>query len=112
MIQLLDIPINEDTEPEDLERFRRNLVDVIRELQRLPLAGAKVIKDVTLYDGVAVPVAHRCGRPVVVLTSPPRGAVTTGRIEEVRSGSHDRAQYAVLKASDWGASITVDVVVL
>lgn len=110
MIQLLDIAIDERTSPKDLERIRRNVAAAIRELQLQP--SATIIRDVVLADGITTPIAHRRGRPVTVTISPPRGASTTGRVDEVRDTVHDRSQYVVLKASGWGASITVDVVVL
>ena len=89
------------------ETTRRTHEACILELQA---SGPRVIADVELADGVERPIAHKLGRkPVFVTTSPPRGASTSGRIEEVRSGSYDRAQVVVLKATGWGATITVDV---
>jgi hypothetical protein len=111
VIKLLDIVIDAASKPFDLERIRRNIVEALHELQALPLAGARVLTDKTLTDGVATPIAHGQGRPVHVIVSSPRGAVSTGRIEEVRDGSHDRKRYVVLKATGWGAPVTVDVVV-
>lgn len=108
MIALLGITIDERTRPQELERIRRNLVDAVRELQRQSFP--RVIKaDLTLADGIPTAIPHGLGRRASVWTSPPRGAVSTGRIEEVRDGSHDAAKYVVLKATGWGASITVDV---
>lgn len=81
--------------------------ECIRELQT---GLARVIADVVLEDGVEHPIAHRLGRkPSFVTTSPPRGAIATGRIEEIRSGAHDRSQVVVLKATGWGGTVTVDV---
>lgn len=105
MIALLPIKLDD----EKAERVRRNTQDAIAELQRLRAAFTTLAKNVVLADGVATPVPHRLGRPAFAVCSPPRGAVSTGRIEEVRDGNHDRDMYVVLKASDWGASITVDV---
>jgi hypothetical protein len=94
----------------DADRVRRNHAEAIGELQGRPLVGANIVGDVSLADGVATSVAHGLGRPArFVVASAPRGAVTSGRIEEVR-GTHDRAKYVVLKASGWGATIVVDVV--
>jgi hypothetical protein len=112
MIPLLSTDLARDQRPGDLERVRRNHHDAIAELQKLPLAGARILRDIVMVDGAVTPIAHGLGRPAFVLASPPRGGVTAGRIEEIRDGSHDRNRYAVLKASGWGASITVDVLVL
>lgn len=111
MIQLLAITIDERTTPADLERIRRNTFDAIREQQLSPFAGAAIIKDVVLADGIPTPIAHKLGRPVFAIPSPPRGASTTGRITESRGTVHPRDQYVVLQADGWGASITVDVLV-
>lgn len=92
------------------EQARRTHEECIRELQ---VTGPRVIADIALADGVIRPVAHKLGRkPTFVTTSPPRGAVSTGRIEEIRNGSYDRAQVVALKATGWGATITVEVMVL
>lgn len=112
MTPLLEITIDERTRPGVLERIRRNVLEAIRELQRLPFAAAKVARtNIELADGVATPVPHGLGRRAYVWTSPPRGASSSGRIEEVRDGSHDPTKYVVLKATGWGASIVVDVFV-
>lgn len=110
MTQLLTATIDERTSTKELEKIRRNLVDVLREEQaRRP----KYVYDVELADGVNTPIAHRLGRPAFVTPSPVRGASSTGRIEEVRDSDvtriYPRAQFVVLKATGWGATITVDV---
>jgi len=97
---------------EMVERVRRNFFDAIAELQRGLFARAKVIKDVTLADGVTTPIAHGLGRPVLVLPTPPRGATAAGYILEVRDGNHDRTKVVILQANDFGAAITVDLVVV
>lgn len=108
VIALLSTPIDERTTPAELERIRRNLVDVARELQ-----GQRVLRvvkeDLVLADGVATPIAHGLGRRAFVLLSPVRGATATGRIEEIRDGSHDSTKFAVLKATGFGGPVTVDV---
>lgn len=94
----------------DAERVRREHEQAIRALQDLPGTATRIINDVGLTDGVETPIAHGLGRvPRMVTPSPPRGPSSTGRIEEVRSSSHDRTKFVVLKASGWGATITVDV---
>lgn len=112
MISLLSIDLGRDAHPTELERVRRNHHDAIAELQRLPFAGARVVRDVTLADGVVTPVSHGLGRSAVVLVSPVRNAAANGRIEEVRDGTHDRTKYAAIKATGYGATVTVDVVFL
>jgi hypothetical protein len=95
-----------------LERVRQEHADAITELQRAPLAEAHVVENVRLADGVPTPVAHWLGRlPIYVRESCPRGASSTGRVDEIRTGSHDRSKYVVLQASGWGATIVVDVMV-
>ena len=94
---------------EDADRTRLKLEECVRQLQDLPSSSTRIISGIVLADGVETPVAHKLGRaPAFVRESCPRGAVTTGRIEEVR-GSNDRTQIVILKATGWGASITVDV---
>lgn len=109
MIALLRTTIDERTSPQDLERIRQNVTDALRELQQAPAARARIIRDIALADGVATPIAHGLGRPAFVTHSPPRGATATGRIEEVRDGSHDRTKYVVLKATGFVATITIDL---
>ncbi len=110
MIHLLTTVIDEKTKPQDLERIRRNLVDVARELQGQ--RTVRIIADVELADGVPTPVAHRLGRRAFVFPSPVRGASTSGRIEEIRDGSHDPNQYVVLEANGFGATVTIDLEVV
>jgi hypothetical protein len=97
---------------QDLELVRLEHERKIVELQKQPLVAARVLRDVSLGDGITTPVAHGMGRPVAVFVSAPRGAVTSGRIEEVRAGGFDRAKYVVLKASGFGGSVTADLVVI
>ncbi len=95
-----------------LERVRQDLVAAVDELQSMPLAAARVVSGVVLADGVATPVAHGLGRPATwVRESCPRNPISTGRVEEIRTGSHDRSKFVVLKATGWGATITVDIVI-
>ncbi len=105
-------PITPRLADPDAERARRVHEDCIRELQGLTCTNLRVIPNVTLASGVATPVAHGLGRPALwAQPSAPRGASSSGRIEEIRDG-HDRAKYVVLKATGWGATVTVDVAVL
>lgn len=96
----------------DADRARRELEGAIREMQRLPATAMHVIEGVELRDGVETPVGHRLGRiPLFVRESCPRDATTTGRVVEIRSTRYDRSKVVVLKATGWGATITVDVMV-
>ena len=108
----LSAPHTPALEDEDLERMRLEHEDKIVELQKLPASSLRVIANVTLADGILTPIPHGLGRAVYVLVSPPRGATSSGRIEEVRDGTYDRTKYVALKATGWGATITVDVWVL
>jgi hypothetical protein len=95
------------------EVVRRDTEKAVAQLQGLPAAGMRVLADKSLTDGIATPIAHGLGRvPVIVIPSAPRNPSTSGRIEEVRSSAYDRTKYIVLEANGWGATITVDVLVL
>jgi hypothetical protein len=97
----------------DAERVRQEHAAAIGELQNLPASALRVVRDVVLADGVETPVSHGLGRPPAWSSvSCPRNPSSSGRIEEVRSGGHDRAKVVVLKASGWGATITVDLAVM
>ena len=110
MIKLIDARIDDRTKPADLERIRRNMFDAISELQSAPFAGAKLVKDVRLANGVKTPIPHNFGRRAVVYVSPQRG-VTLVDIEEFRdSDGPDPMNYVVLRAS--GGDVTVDVVIV
>lgn len=94
------------------EEARRVIVDAVRELQALPAAAMTVLPGVELADGALVSVGHGLGRPPrYVSCSTPRGPVSSGCVEEVRDGT-DRARVIVLRATGYGATITVDVAVL
>lgn len=109
----LTAPIAPQVADPDVERVVRELRAKVVELQRLPLAGAVIVKGVELEDGVPRAVPHRLGRPFVTFFhSPPRSPSTSGRIEDVRSSSFDAKQFVVLEANGFGATITVDVVVV
>lgn len=106
-------PITLKLADDNAERIRRAHHDAIRTLQESPASSMVVIKDVTLTDGTATPISHGLGRvPIWVCPSPPRGATSTGRIEEIRDGSARREQQVILKATGWGATITIDLAVM
>lgn len=95
-----------------LERVRQNHHDVIRELQQSPFAEGKIISNVLLPDSVATTLTHGLGRaPKWVSASCVREPSTSGIIEEIRTGV-DRTKFVVLKASGFGATVSVDVVLL
>lgn len=109
MIQLLVTKLDDPK----LETVRRNQNEAIGELQKLPFANSRIIANVILADGVETPIAHQLGRlPLFVFPSIPRGALSAGRIDEIRNGTVDRSKLLKLKASGYGAIITVDLVVL
>ena len=94
-----------------LARVVENIQRRIDELQRQPAVKARII-EVTLVNATATPIAHGLGRaPVMVIPSAPRGATSAGRIDEVRSDSTDRTKTVVLKATGYGATITLDLMV-
>lgn len=99
------------------EQVRRSHHDAIVQLQKLPMAGAAILSGtngtgISLVDGVATPIAHGLGRaPLFVRESCPRGASSAGRVDEIRDGTQDRSKVIVLKATGWGATILIDVLV-
>lgn len=96
-----------------VDRVARDHARRIDDLGKLPASGMRVIRDVELADGVETPIAHGLGRRATyVRESSPRGAVATGRIEEVRTSDYDADKFVVLKASGWGAAVTIDVQVM
>lgn len=96
----------------EAERVRRSLELRLREIGNLPAMGLHAIRDVELADGVATVIAHGLGHsPEWAAPSAVRGAVTIGMIEEIRDGSYDRASAIMLRATGYGATITVDVAV-
>lgn len=107
MIALLGIKLVDEL----AERVRRNFFEAITELQKLRTSGATVLEGVELEDGVETLVAHTLGRRVAVFPSAIRGASTSGRIEELRDGV-DFRKFVKLKATGYGATITVDLWVL
>ena len=96
----------------DAEAVRQSHHEAIRELQSLPAASMRVIGSVALVDATLTLVPHGLGRaPYWCGASVVRSPASSGRIEEIRDGV-DRTRYVGLKASGYGATITVDVAVL
>jgi hypothetical protein len=97
----------------DAEANRRSHEEAIRSLQAVPAVSLRVINAITLPDATEVVVSHGLGRePIWIAPSCLRGPSTSGRIEEIRTGAHDRARFVKLKASGYGATITIDLAVL
>jgi hypothetical protein len=96
------------------EQVRRSHEDAIRELQQMRFAGAVIVSGVQLVDTVPTIVSHNLGRrPAFVRESVVRGAVATGRIVEARTDAAlDYTKQLVLTATGWGATVTVDLLVL
>lgn len=96
---------------EDAERVRRNHDLRLKQIAGRPAFALTVLGEFSLANGVTTTISHKLGRvPAQILVSPPRGASSTGRIEEVREG--DRTKSIKLLATGWGATVKVDVSVL
>lgn len=109
----LRAPITPKLDDVSAEAVRRAHESAILDLQRLPSAQLRVLKDVSLADGIATPIPHGLGRvPQWVGISAVRGAASAGYINEKRDGTQNRHQFVVLQADDFGATVTVDLVVL
>lgn len=95
------------------ELVRREHDAKIVEIQRQPAMGLRIVPNVSLADATATPIAHGLGRvPTFAFPSFVRSPSTSGRIEEIRDGSVDRSKFVLLKASGYGATITIDLAVL
>lgn len=94
------------------ERVRRSHHEAIRETQDKRAMGMIVIKDVVLANNTRTPVAHRLGRaPSWIKESCVRGSITVGCVVELRD-SADRTQVVEIAASGYGATITIDLLVV
>jgi hypothetical protein len=92
-----------------LEKVRRDMFEAIRELQRMQPV---VVKNVSLPDGEEIHVPHNLGRiPEFVGESCIRGALNAGRVE-TSTNNVDRTKYVKVTATGYGATITVDLVLL
>jgi len=113
MRQILDAKLEDD----NAERVRQSHAAAIREIQSAPVLSANIVKDVVLPNGSEVEVSHGLGRrPNFVSLGVVRGAAADGRIGEIRglhSGGQpiDASRYICLQAVDYGATITLDVMV-
>ena len=101
------------------EAWRANADQRIAELQKQPATFLRVISDVSLPNGVVVLVPHQMGRrPLWVGNSIPRGGSTVGVIYHYTT-THpstgapiDPTQVIAVAAFAYGATITVDLMVL
>lgn len=96
------------------EQVRVSTTQAVTEMQGRPAMGLKVIPSIQLPNLTAVLVPHGLGRaPLFACASFERGATTAGVIAAFPyDGSYDPTQYLKLIASSYGATITVDVLVL
>lgn len=105
-------PTSQRHSDEETEALRRTLLDAIQDLQGAALSIPEIVAGVSLPDGQVITVAHKLGRsPRWVQASIPRGPVAAGYIEEIRDTA-DRTRYVALRATGYGATITVDLAVL
>jgi hypothetical protein len=106
-------PLDRRLDDQTAEQVRRSHAEAIREWQASAAAGLRVVRNIALVDGVPTPIAHGLGRtPLWAAPSAVRGASSTGRIDDVTGGSDDRAKVVTLKATGFGATITIDLAVL
>jgi hypothetical protein len=105
------VPVTTRLADTDAERVRRSHAGCILELQSVPVVGGMLQRNVVLPEGENVAIAHGLGRPAAAWTSAPRGSSSgdPGRIREIRDPSFDPEKFCVLKANDWGETVTVDV---
>lgn len=118
---LLTAPLQLEPEDAMTKRITTSLAQGIQELQGLPAMGMRVLRDVKLEDTINTFVSHGLGRrPLWVRESCVRGAVSTGIVRDLSDGALvglftgpvDRNRYVVLRADGYGATITVDILVL
>jgi len=97
----------------ETDRVLRDHHRLLVELLALVMAGARIVPDVVLADATDTTVAHGLGRPARwVQASCARNGTTGGTVLEVRSGTVDRNEFVVLRAVGFGATVTLDLLVL
>lgn len=102
-------PVSIRLDDEGADRVARNLDQRVRELGAVRIAQGILIEDVDLADATEVTVNHGLGRFAKWIVCRLLNPSTSGRIEEVVSGSIDRKNALALKASGYGATVTVDL---
>jgi len=90
----------------------------IKEIMALPASEIRVIGPVQLPDNVGVQVPHGLGRkPLAFFLSPPQGAAAAGVVRDFGSvtpagAPNSQTEFLSLRATGYGATITVMVMVL
>lgn len=100
-----------ELEDDVADRVRVTHAQAIQQMQGGLFFDAKLIKDVTLANGVDTPISHGLGRAAFVIVTPARGTDVSGTITETRSATWDRKKFVVLHADGFTADPVVDVVV-
>lgn len=102
MLHPLDIRLDGDA-----ERARRDTAARIVDINNRPAMGLQSLGEFSLEDGVERVISHKLGRVPFVFVSPVAGPVTAGMVEQVRINRST----VTLKASGYGATVTVNVAV-
>lgn len=90
-----------------VEQLMRQVIDALREIV-LQVRRDVVIRGVVLPDATTVTVQHGLGYGYEhVSVSPPVGPSTSGRIEVIESPN--AARTVLLRATGYGATVTVDL---
>lgn len=114
-------PLNISTGHVVTDRMLSSHAQAIETIQRSPAQQLRVIGNVVLADTANVYVPHGLGQqPIFVKASAPRGALGAGIVRDVTDGAVpglfntpvDRSRYVVLRADGYGATITVDILVM
>ena len=114
-MKAISTPAQPRQEDPKVERAFQDHKATIDKLADRPGVNMAILSDVVLYDGIETPVPHKLGKaPSAVSITAVRGQLTAGVVEDVRTltGTYDRAKFVTLKASGYGATITVDVLVV
>jgi hypothetical protein len=103
--------LNTNTGDKNLDGNTRELLNMIRGLQAIDVLKGRLVEGVDLANATDVDVAHLLGRAwkgwIVVDTY---GASSAGRIDGTApTVDYDRAQYLRLRATGYGATITVSL---
>lgn len=113
-----DLPSIRLVDP-DAERVRIAHARAIQEQRDLPASSLRVIRNVSMPDGVDVTVPHGLGRePVFVRESCARFANPGGTVRDfgskhpVTGATIDRAKVIVLRADGFGSTIQIDLQVM
>jgi len=101
--------LNRNTGNKDLDGNTVNLDDRLKQLEASPLLRGRQIDDIALANATDVDVRHLLGREwtgwFVVDTT---GAAAAGRIDG-STAAYDKASFLRLRATGYGATITVSI---